>query len=134
MTFFSGKSMYQLLDKTVNRVLPGILDQWRKKMEEGKTVDLRRELINAFQTMVTIFLFGKDISQDKMEIYLTEPDGTLVKKDKDFFNALEAAITLGTTVFPLKMIIGDLQLTEPVKASTQNWKTYHEFVLKVVKE
>ena len=78
--------------------------------------------------MVTLFIFGKDISQEKVELEVLQPDGSLKLMQKPFFDAIEATMDCGIAAAPHRVIFGEKPVTVLAKASIENWRRFCSFV------
>lgn len=58
MTFLSGRSNFKLLDNTITEVLKPYLKKWSANPQDGIISDLRRDIIDIFQKIVALYLFG----------------------------------------------------------------------------
>ena len=137
MSFFSGTTNFDLLNRTIDKVLRDALSRWNQSKDtspdaRGCVIDLRREIIDIFQSIVTIFLFGTDVSQEMMTMSVVQHDGSIIKKDKSFFEALENAMDCGSVATVHRSMFGERKITSLNTASIDNWNNYLDFVQKVV--
>lgn len=65
MGMFSGSSNFTLIDQITQDVLKNFFDKIdESRDDQGQVVvDLRAEVINIFESIVTTYLFGRDVSK-----------------------------------------------------------------------
>lgn len=69
MSMFSGTSNFTLLDEITESILNKFFQKFEKSSggtnqsdDDAIEVDLRAEIIHIFESIVTIYLFGRDVS------------------------------------------------------------------------
>ena len=88
MSMFSGTANFLLMDKSIQNVLNCFFNKFTRVSEQQngeqntkdplqQVTDLREEIKIMFEKIVTIFVFGKDVSEQKVKIKNINYDGSV---------------------------------------------------------
>jgi hypothetical protein len=69
------------LDNVIKNQLPLFFKKWHKE----KNIDLRNEILNVFEDVVALFLFGEAVKDETATMLVTKKDGTIVKENQVAF-------------------------------------------------
>lgn len=99
-----------------------------------KEADLRNEIKRIFEQIVTTFVFGKDISEQKVTIKNINYDGSVNEESHPIFQALELVMNSALIATPQRLIFGQRKATAVLEASLDNWERLYNYVDHLVEQ
>ena len=95
-------------------------------------MDLRCEIIKLFESVITMFLLERDVSDDQVEMNVIKEDGSIVKEKLKFFDALNNAFATSQCSTVSKALFGEWPVTATLRASLENWNIFTDVIDKQV--
>lgn len=89
---FTGQKHFKILDEILEKCLHDLLNKIQQ-VGEDKVHDLRTYLRDMFEQVNTMYLFGRDVSKDKVTIKVKKPDGNIATENQYLFKAIQTALT-----------------------------------------
>lgn len=98
------------------------------KWRESKTIDLRREVNKIFEDVITTFLYGKNVKNQKTQMKVIREDGTVYEQTMTCFQAIDTCLNTASQAMMGRLFFGDQQVTQTVQISFQNWENLCQMV------
>lgn len=128
---FSGARHFKMMDGIVEKVLKNHIKSIQASPSD-KVHDLRAIIIDIFEQLVTMYMFGRDISKDKIMMHVLKKDGTIAREEKKLFPAFATGMQWGVEAYLANLILGDIHLTKTQKIFDENWNSVCDLLESIV--
>ena len=128
---FSGDNL-EIMRDSIKVIFKEFIDS----IEKSTIVehDLRKVACSFFEKFVCKYIFGKNISTDKLTVNVINLDDTIHKKTLPVLEAIENIVGLGLKTVADRMLYGvKSELTHRLKCNMDNWRTVIQWIDNIVK-
>lgn len=100
----------------------------------GKVVDIRHEIIEIFEKIMTTYLLGRDVSNKIIATNVLKSDGSIVKEDLKLYKAFMASFEFAVSNASQKYFLGERAWTKSLKANADNFENFYKLLDDIVAE